>query len=153
MDKYITKKEIGLITLLVLIDQFIKILIDVNLQYKEQIQIFLKLYINKIYNYGVSFSFLSGKKILIIVIVFLALIYLVYLKKEIDDKISNIAVDLIIAGGVGNLIDRLIYGYVIDYIQVDLFNFPIFNLADILVFIGFVVLIIRILFYTNKESS
>ena len=59
----------------------------------------------------------------------------------------------VIAGGIGNLIDRVRLGYVIDYLDVKLFNFAIFNFADICVVLGAICLVIYILFIEKKELN
>ena len=59
----------------------------------------------------------------------------------------------IIAGGIGNLIDRIRMGYVIDYLDVKLFNFAVFNFADICVVLGAICLVIYILFMETKENE
>ncbi len=145
---YFKKYEYILIVVLLFIDQLVKSIIDITVNFGEFKDIFNFFSITKLYNFGISFSFLNGSIILIIVLSILALSYLVFLKKEyINNKLINNGLLLVFIGGVGNLIDRVHYGYVIDYFKVDLFaiNFPIFNLADVFVSIGFVLVIIGIL--------
>ena len=60
---------------------------------------------------------------------------------------------LVISGGIGNLIDRIRIGYVVDYIEVRLFRFAIFNFADICVTVGIVLLLIYILFFFGKKPA
>ena len=141
-------KEIFISILLIVIDQLIKFSINSNLLLNQNIHIFKFFDITKLYNYGISFSFLNGHNILIIIISIGAIFYLWKIKKEFQtNKIFSLGLMLIITGGIGNLIDRIIHGYVIDYFKVTLFNinFPIFNFADTLVTLGFLVLIIGII--------
>jgi len=68
-----------------------------------------------------------------------------YLKKNFNqDKLNKIAFSLVIGGSIGNLIDRIVRGYVVDFIDFKIFgyNFPIFNLADTFITIGVIILII-----------
>ncbi len=65
---------------------------------------------------------------------------------------SYAAGTLIIGGGIGNLIDRMMYGYVVDYISVSFFP-PIFNFADCCVTVGTVFLMIHILFFSDLNSN
>lgn len=65
-------------------------------------------------------------------------------------KLLNIAVGLFIAGGIGNLIDRIRLGYVVDMFEVKLFDFAIFNVADICVTVAFVLLVIYGIFIDPK---
>ena len=59
---------------------------------------------------------------------------------------------LIIAGGIGNLIDRVLLGYVVDYIQVSFFP-PVFNLADSFVVVGVILLLVYVIFCTGKDDG
>ena len=66
-----------------------------------------------------------------------------------------VALSLLAAGGIGNVIDRVIFGYVIDFIEFSFFDFPVFNVADICVTCGVVLLFIYVLFFgtTAKKSK
>lgn len=99
-------------------------------------------------NNGAAFSILTGKRLFLIIITLLIIGSLIYyiIKNEISSKIEILAFSLIIGGSLGNLIDRLVRGYVVDFISVKIFgyHFPIFNIADTLICIGvFILLIIQ----------
>ena len=64
----------------------------------------------------------------------------------------NLSGVLVVAGGLGNLIDRIWHGYVIDFFYFELINFPIFNVADIYVTVSTIVLVILILFYYQEDE-
>jgi signal peptidase II len=89
-------------------------------------------------NDGAAWSILRGQMtffvILTTIAILAALVYLFNIAKE--EMLVAFAVSLILAGGVGNLIDRIRQGYVVDMIQLDFINFPIFNIADCCVVIG-----------------
>ena len=95
---------------------------------------------------GAAFSILLGKRIFLIVVAILIIgILLYYIKKnKVDGKLNIIAFSLIIGGSLGNLIDRIVRGYVVDFISIKLgsYNFPIFNIADTLIVVGVFLLLI-----------
>lgn len=64
-----------------------------------------------------------------------------------------ISVSAVIAGGIANLIDRIRLGYVVDYLEVRLFNFAIFNFADICVVLGAICLVIYVIFFDSKVKE
>lgn len=134
---------IGIIVLLV--DQISKIIM-INKKI-TLIPGFLSL--NYIENTGGAFGM---GKINIVLILSLVLIIgiIVFLIKQ-KNKINNYTPYIvIIAGSVGNLIDRIFRGYVIDFIDINVFNFPTFNIADIFITFGIIYLIINILFKCKK---
>lgn len=149
-------KKISILSVIfILIDQIVKILVDNFLIYKNIIPKFLSLSYEK--NYGVAFSLLSGNTILIILLsfvlifIFTYILYKEYLIKNENDNINNFIYALIYGGIFGNLLDRLIRGYVIDFISVNIlgYNFPVFNLADIFIVIGVMLMILYDI--KNKE--
>ena len=130
------------------IDQISKILIIKLLEPNEVITIinnfFYIIYTNST---GAAFSILLGKRIFLIVVAILIIgILLYYIKKnKVDGKLNIIAFSLIIGGSLGNLIDRIVRGYVVDFISIKLgsYNFPIFNVADTLIVVGVFLLLIK----------
>lgn len=128
---------VSLILLLVLLDQIVKIVISNNLMLNYgYIAILPFLELRHVINTGVSFSFLAGLDYKIIAFIsFFACILALYLITDFYKSKSLeliIAISLLLAGSIGNLIDRLAYKGVIDYIHVyyGSYSFPIFNLAD-----------------------
>jgi signal peptidase II len=130
---------------IVLIDQFTKYLMLYN----------KKLFINKdfllfkldfVKNYGAAFNIFSGSRILLssISILFsILLIYLILSKKTLI-TIELYSYSFILGGTIGNGIDRILKGYVIDFINLNIINFPVFNIADISINIGFILLLYNI---------
>lgn len=110
-------------------------------------------------NKGAAFSILPDRRWFFVVFTVLVigaiLVYVV--KKKITDKAFLLSVTLVIAGAVGNLIDRWRIGEVIDFFDFCLINFPIFNVADVCVSIGAVILLISIMrspsFQSGKEKK
>ena len=138
-------KNLTIYTLiLILIDQIIKYFVDLKMALNSSIEL-IKDTLNLTYvrNTGAAFSILEDNRILLIIIGVGALIaMLYYLSKKTLRKVDYISYSLLIAGIVGNLLDRILHGYVIDYIDIKLFNFPIFNFADTIIIIGAVVLLL-----------
>lgn len=139
------KKKIFIIALITFaIDQIIKSLSLVYLINIPIIPNILSLTYAK--NYGIAFSMLREKRIIIIAISILLISFLIYvLKKDYISKnkdtcLVNIAFGILFGGILGNLFDRIVRGFVIDYINVSFFS--IFNLADIAITFGVVLLII-----------
>ena len=134
----------------VIIDQIVKIVIS-NKMILNQTVIVIKNFfsISLVHNKGAAFSILSDNTILLIVIGLLALIGLIiYIKKlDILDDIDMFAYSLLMGGIVGNLIDRIIHGYVIDYLSFKFgeFYFPIFNFADICIVISVLIIIVKMI--------
>ena len=134
----------------VLIDQFTKYLMLYN----------NKLFINKdfllfkldfIKNYGAAFNILSGSRIFLSLISILFSILLIYLifRKNTLNSFDLYSCSFILGGTIGNGIDRIYRGFVVDFINLNIINFPVFNIADISINIGFI-----FLFYTlfkNKQ--
>ena len=145
------------VILLVVLDQASKIYLTlVNKTspiYLEVIRGFFR--ITYTCNDGAAFSILKGKRvffiIMTIIVVFLIAYYLLKNKVYWVEKYSLLR---IISGAVGNLIDRIMYGYVIDFLDFIIFgyDFPVFNIADSFITIGAIGLIISILFL-NKEGE
>ena len=98
------------------------------------------------HNYGGAWSLFSDSTILITVISIIVIIgIIIYLsKKKINNKIESLGYAFLLGGAIGNLIDRIIYGYVIDFLDFNIFgyNFPIFNIADMGIVIGIFLIIV-----------
>ena len=114
------------------------------------------LYITHHRNDGAAWGMFSGQMIFLIAITILALGLFGYLFKDIDlkdRKFYSYAVILLIGGTLGNFIDRIFLGYVIDFVDVYIFNynFPIFNVADSALTIGMIMFAIDVLIFEPKR--
>lgn len=151
------KKSLIIATIIVIIDQVLKILIDNILSINESIQVIPNVfYITKVYNTGAAWSMFEGSGILLIIIAIVAFFLLLkYQNVFVEKKRNTLAFALIYGGLVGNLIDRVIYGYVIDYLHIYIFgfSFPVFNLADMAIVVGFLLIIIAIIKGEEHDSS
>lgn len=104
------------------------------------------LYITYVRNTGAAWSMFSSRSVLVLIIssfIILGIILHVY-KNKPKKRMEKIAYSLIIGGALGNLINRITYGYVIDFIDIKIFkyDYPIFNLADSFIVIGVILLVI-----------
>lgn len=135
------------IIVIIILDQLSKYWITQNIKINDSYKIINGLLsITNIRNYGAAWSILQGQTIFLFLTSVIALIiFIYYLLKKINNKIYLFSLSLIIAGTIGNFIDRIKLGYVTDMIQLDFINFPIFNLADTCMVIGILFLILAIL--------
>ena len=142
------KKILCLSIIFLSIDLLSKYLIDKFFTLLKSITIINKFfYLTKVYNDGASWSILKGQKIILILITFIFLtVLIIYQKKFKENKRNILAFSLLYGGIIGNLIERIKNGYVIDFLDFYLFNYnyPVFNLADIFIVIGILLLIIAI---------
>ena len=107
--------------------------------------------VNFVKNYGAAFNIFSGNRIflsLISIIFSILLIYLI-LRKNTLNQFDLLSYSFILGGTIGNGIDRIIKGFVIDFINLNIINFPVFNIADISINVGFIFLLYRI--FKNKQ--
>lgn len=98
-------------------------------------------------NDGAAFSILSGKQTFLIIVTSAALLvwaYFLFFRRP-QSKLEIAGMVMVFAGGVGNLIDRIANGFVVDYLDVLFMRFAVFNFADIMVCVGFAVLIVGVL--------
>lgn len=149
-----------LLAILVVIDQVTKYIASVCLQGKEAFVI-LKNVLEFRYleggNTGAAFGILQGKTIIlgiVSVVVAVGLLF-IYVKISKKEKYKNVSIALLfmIAGAIGNGIDRLLHQYVIDFIYVKVINFPIFNVADCYVTLAAVALFLMIAFDDDEEEK
>ena len=128
---------------IVLIDQLAKVLIKTNFQLNQSISLIKNIFhLTYINNFGAGFGILQHQKWILIFISIIVIGIIFYYLDNIKEKelLLQILVGFILGGTIGNLIDRLFYGYVIDFL--DFRIWPIFNLADSFVTIGVIGLII-----------
>ncbi|MEM3126518.1 MAG: signal peptidase II [Candidatus Woesearchaeota archaeon] len=123
----------------IILDQLTKYLIKTSFQLNESIKFLPFFSISHVINYGAGFSILQGWRWFLIAFTIAVIGYVIYNYKKIPNKVVAFFVALIFGGAIGNLIDRIIYGYVVDFIS---FSFwPSFNIADSAITIGAIGLI------------
>ena len=151
MINKIQKKSyfLSLSIFIVLIDQFMKYLMFNNKLFINKDFLLFKLDFVK--NYGAAFNIFSGSRIflsLISIFFSILLIYLIFRKNTIN-AFDLLSYSFILGGTIGNGIDRIFNGFVVDFINLYIINFPVFNIADISINIGFIFLIYNI-FKNNR---
>lgn len=106
-------------------------------------------------NTGAAFSMLRGNTVFLIVVPLIVVCVMIYVlaAKKIGPKVGSWGLTLILAGAVGNLIDRIFRGAVVDMFDFELINFPIFNVADIAVTIGAVLFFIFVIFFYDDKAE
>ena len=146
----------------IILDQWTKWLAETNLTFLEPVPV-IEPFLNwtLAYNYGAAFSFLADaggwQKWFFAGLALLMSLFLIgYLAKAPRQaKLLSLGLALVLGGAVGNLIDRLLHGHVIDFIHVhyaDVWHYPIFNIADIGICIGVAMIVIDMLFLEKKRE-
>ena len=135
---------------IVLIDQYTKYLIF----YNHKIFLnkdFLLFKLDFVKNYGAAFNIFSGSRVFLSLISIFFSILIIYLmfRKNTLNSFDLYSYSFILGGTIGNGIDRIFRGFVIDFINLNIINFPVFNIADISINIGFIILLYNI-FKNNR---
>ena len=132
----------GIVTALaVALDQWIKVLVEANLVMHEKIDLLPFLALYRTYNTGIAFSMFSNvgdTGLIVLTGAVVAFVTFLAIKTTPAQTISRFDFALIVGGALGNLIDRTVYGHVIDYIlfHTPVWSFAIFNLADAFISVG-----------------
>ena len=152
---------IATFTLILLADQASKIFLDHFLVYGEPLNIFPGLSFQLIYNQGAAFGILSDQSgwqrwFLVLVSTCISLVLIFWIGKTVNtSKLECFSITFILAGAIGNLLDRLINGYVIDFIYVFYgdYSWPNFNIADSSITIGAALLIYTQVVLNKSDSK
>ena len=146
-----------LILILFIFDQYSKYLIRLNFDLFQHKNVFYFLDVVYIPNYGVAFNILNNESLnlgfvfsLLVFLICLYLVWLIFINQERPNKTQLISLSLILAGGFGNLFDRVFLGHVVDFIAIK-FNPYVFNLADVFITIGIVLYLIN--YFKVKEQN
>lgn len=130
-----------------------KYLVKRGLEPYESIPVIRNIFhITYVQNTGAAFSILKGKTFLFTTVSFVVILGIIFIliKYPIKRKIFGIVMGLILGGAIGNLIDRVRYGYVVDFL--DFRIWPVFNIADCAIVIGVIVLVYLITFDSEFQS-
>ncbi len=151
-------KWLWLSVVVVIADQITKILVIQNFEYQDAVAVLPVFNLVHVHNFGAAFSFLSTESGwqrwlfagLAIVISVMIVFWISRLK--IGERFTAIGLALVLGGAVGNLVDRIYHGYVIDFLDFHLGtnHWPAFNVADIAISVGVVALII-LSFFDKKD--
>ncbi|EOS75043.1 signal peptidase II [Lachnospiraceae bacterium 10-1] len=148
-----------LLIILVALDQFTKYIAVLKLKNQAAFSIIDGvLEFNYLENRGAAFGMLQNQKIFFLFVAFIFLMVIVYVLIRVpqEKKYFSLHVLLIMisAGAIGNMIDRIRFDYVVDFIYIVLINFPIFNVADMYVTFATVILVFQVLFvYKDNDFN
>lgn len=137
------------------IDQVIKFFVNANLKEVGSVSVIDNLLsFTYVENNGVAFGSFAGNRWIFVMLTtaLIAAILIYMFKKKPQSKLFYASVALIVGGGIGNFIDRVLYGYVIDYISLSFFP-PVCNFADYCITVGTVLLMIYVLFFTSTGKK
>jgi signal peptidase II len=137
------------------IDQVIKFFVNANLKEVGSVSVIDNLLsFTYVENNGVAFGSFAGNRWIFVALTtaLIAAILIYMFKKKPQSKLFYASVALIVGGGIGNFIDRVLYGYVIDYISLSFFP-PVCNFADYCITVGTVLLMIYVLFFTSTGKK
>ena len=144
-----------------ILDQCTKLLADALLGAYQSLELLPFLALRKAYNYGAAFSFLGDASgwqrwfFIILALVVIGILVAWLRRLPASDTRTRVALVLILGGAAGNVIDRLVYGYVIDFIDVfyGSWHWPTFNIADSAISVGAFLLILDAFLGHKKASS
>lgn len=145
--------ETAAIILLVILDQAVKYLVKTDIPLGGSVPLLPGILgLTHIHNEGAAFSMLTGARwfFVVLTVVFLGFGLWVLWKKKLRHPLGIWSWVLVLAGAAGNLIDRCLYGYVVDMFEVQFMRFAIFNVADIFVVVGGILFCVYYLFLHDK---
>lgn len=148
-----------IVLIIIALDQISKYWVVNNIGLTDSFTVIPKM-IDFVYvkNTGAAFSFLSDKTYGIILLSCISVIFCVgviwfMIKRKPQHKLLTISLALMLSGAIGNVIDRIFKGYVVDFIETTFIKFPVFNIADIAITIGASLIIIYVLFFEKSKNT
>lgn len=148
-----------IVVLIIAVDQLSKYWIVNNIGIRDSISVIPKI-IDFVYvkNTGAAFSFLSDKNYGIVILSCISILFcigviLFMIKYRPKHKLLNISLALMLSGAIGNVIDRIFKGYVVDFIEMIFIDFPVINIADIAITFGAAMIIIYVLFFDKSKNN
>lgn len=137
--------------IILILDQGLKYWTSLNIAYSVGRKPIIPgiVHLTNYHNTGAAFSFLEGARwfFVIITVIFVIAVIVLLSMEIISGKFGRWAAVLVLAGAIGNGIDRVLYGYVVDMIEVEFITFPIFNIADIFVTVGGILFCLYVLLH------
>ncbi|MFC4768426.1 signal peptidase II [Effusibacillus consociatus] len=133
----------GIAAIVVALDQLTKYLVKTYMTEGESFQVlgdFLRITSHR--NPGAAWGILAGHRELFVVITIAVIIGVAYYARRVKSGLVRVALPLLMGGAIGNLIDRVLYGEVVDFVDIRIINYPIFNVADsaIVIAVGLILL-------------
>ena len=144
-----------------ILDQVTKWVADRSLELHVQVPVMPSFNFTLVYNTGAAFSFLSGaggwqRWFFSLLAILICIVIVIWLKRlNAHEKWMAVGLSLVLGGALGNLIDRLLYGYVVDFIQwyYKGFYWPTFNIADSAITVGATILVIYNVFFQKQHTQ
>ena len=156
--KHPLSKWLSISAIIIILDQISKQMVERSFELYESIEVMPFFNLTLAYNEGAAFSFLSDaggwqRWFFLIFTTIISTVIFFWLKKS-EDKIESLALSLVLGGAIGNLIDRLLFGHVIDFLDVyyETHHWPTFNVADMAI-VGGVMLLVLTIFKTPAEKD
>lgn len=145
------------IVVLVILDQYTKLLAVTHLKDQPDIPILKDIFeLSYVENRGAAFGMLQNKQLLFVILTLVVMVVLMDIYRRMPDTKRylpcRITILFLEAGAIGNLVDRVSQGYVVDFFYFKLIDFPVFNVADIYVTVSVFVLAILLLFFYKEEE-
>ncbi len=136
-----------LVAAAIALDQWVKHLVEMTLAFQEKVDLLPFLALFRTYNTGIAFSMLSSfgdTGLIVVSLVVAAFVLYLATRTTSGQIIARVGFALIVGGALGNLIDRAVYGHVIDYIlfHTPVWSFAVFNLADVFISVGAVLVVL-----------
>lgn len=143
-----------LITMVItfVLDQVSKFYVSHTFEYLQTLPLIPKfIHFTYVQNYGAGFGILQNRRWFLVIVGLCALGLVLYFYKKLpQDWLSRLAIGLALGGNLGNLMDRMRMGYVVDFLEFEFIHFPVFNIADSAIVVGMILLALKILF-TGQE--
>lgn len=147
--------QIFIVAFIVVLDQVTKYLAKTYLKSMGSVPLIQNVFhFTYVENRGAAFGILQNQRwffIALTVVVSVVIAYYLFARKQ-ESVVFTIALSMILGGAIGNLIDRLRLGYVVDMLHFILIDYPVFNVADSCVVIGTILLAYHVLFIANKKE-
>jgi signal peptidase II len=152
-------KWLNLSVLVIVIDQLTKWLVSSQFELRETLAVMPSFNLTLAHNYGAAFSFLAGaggwqRWFFTGLALIVSLVLIIWLKRlKASAKLEAFSLAMILGGALGNLIDRVAYGYVVDFLDVyyGTYHWPAFNIADSAICLGAILLIVDS--FTKKSET
>ncbi len=108
----------------------------------------------KVHNYGTIWGLAQGSNMIFAgLAVLIIVLIIIFIPKIVKDKWTSVTIGMILGGAVGNLLDRITRGFVVDFIHVDFIDFPVFNVADMGIVVAAVLLVIIMFFLETQPDT
>ena len=149
--------DLGLAALLILLDQWSKHLAIVKLKGQAAYVLISGVFeLDYLENRGSAFGLFQNKKVflLLVGVVFMVVMFYLLFKLPAEKKFLSLhlVAAAIVAGGIGNMIDRFVLGYVVDFFSFILIHYPVFNVADVYIVVATILMAILLIFVYKEED-